>query len=104
MKIVHLTSAHPRNDIRIFLKQCRSLVSGGYNVALIVADGLGNEVRDDVQIIDVGRPRGRIDRMLNTTRRVQQAAVSTMADLYHLHDPELLPIGLQLKRKGKRVI
>ena len=26
------------------------------------------------------------------------------AEIYHLHDPELIPIGLKLKRRGKIVI
>ena len=41
MKIAHLTSAHPRYDTRIFLKQCLSLVANGYETYLVVADGTG---------------------------------------------------------------
>jgi glycosyltransferase involved in cell wall biosynthesis len=104
MKIVHLTSVHPRNDTRIFLKQCRSLAANGYDVALIVADGKGDELRDNVRIIDAGASRGRLDRAYRASRRVLRRAVEADATLYHLHDPELLPIGLALKRRGKRVI
>jgi glycosyltransferase involved in cell wall biosynthesis len=102
--IVHLTSAHPRYDTRIFVKQCRSLHERGHGVTLVVADGLGNETADGVRIVDVGRPAGRADRMLRTTRRVLRAALRLDADVYQLHDPELLPAGLRLKRLGKRVI
>jgi len=103
-RIVHLTSAHSRFDIRIFLKECRSLASAGYEVALVVADGLGNEVRDKVAIHDVGASSGRLDRMWGGARRVLAKAREIDADLYHFHDPELLPAGLQLKRMGKRVV
>lgn len=102
--IAHLTSVHPRYDTRIFLKMCRSLSVAGHAVTLVVADGLGEEERDGVRIVDVGRSRGRLDRMLGATRRVLKRALALDADVYHLHDPELLPAGLVLKRRGKRVI
>lgn len=67
-------------------------------------DGRGNEVKDEVSIFDVGASRGRLDRMRNTTGRVFGKAVELNADIYHLHDPELMLIGLKLKRLGKKVI
>ena len=104
MKISHLTSAHLRGDTRIFIKQCRSLAKAGFSVSLVVADGEGHEILDGVQVFDVGHLPGRLKRMLTTTRRVLRQAVQLDADLYHVHDPELIPVGLKLKSIGKRVI
>lgn len=103
-QVVHLTSVHPRYDTRIFLKQCRSLASAGYSVSLVVADGKGDETNDGVSIFDVGAPGGRLDRMFNVSRRVFEKALTLDADVYHFHDPELIPVGLKLKRLGKKVI
>lgn len=103
-RIVHLTSAHPRNDTRIFIKQCRTLAAHGYDVTLVVADDKGDAHIDGVAIADVGRLSGRLNRIIKTTRRVFDKAVALDADIYQLHDPELLPIGLALKRRGKKVI
>jgi glycosyltransferase involved in cell wall biosynthesis len=103
-KVVHLTSVHSRSDTRIFVKQCRSLASGGYRTTLVVADGNGDECRDGVAIVDVGRADGRLERIFRTTRRVFDKAKRLDADVYHLHDPELLPVGLRLKRLGKKVV
>lgn len=103
-RVAHLTSAHPRHDTRIFLKQCRSLAATGYETHLVVADGGGDELRDGVQIVDVGAANGRRDRAVGATRRVLKRAIELDADIYHFHDPELLPIGLALKRRRKRVI
>ncbi|MGQ7791826.1 glycosyltransferase family 4 protein [Faunimonas sp. B44] len=104
MKIAHLTSVHTRNDIRIFLKECRSLAAAGHEVTLVVADGEGDERRDGVAIVDAGASRGRLDRAIGATRRVLKRAIAADAEIYHLHDPELLPAALALKRRGKRVI
>jgi glycosyltransferase involved in cell wall biosynthesis len=103
-RVVHLTSVHPRYDTRIFVKQCRSLARHGYEVSLVVADGKGDESRDGVTIFDVGRPGGRMERMFRTTGRVFHKGLDLQADAYHLHDPELLPVGLRLKSLGKTVI
>ncbi|MEM5557233.1 glycosyltransferase family 4 protein [Aliarcobacter cryaerophilus] len=105
-KITHLTSAHPRYDTRIFLKMCSSLATNeNYKVSLIVADGKGNETKNDVNIVDIGaKTGGRISRMTKTVKKVFQKAVELDSDIYHLHDPELIPIGLKLKKMGKKVI
>jgi len=103
-RIAHLTSAHPRNDIRIFVKQCRTLAAHGYDVTLVVADNQGDAMVDGVAISDVGRLPGRLNRILKTTQRVFEKAAALDAAIYRLHDPELIPVGLRLKRQGKTVI
>ena len=102
--VVHLTSVHPRYDTRIFLKECRSLAGNGYSVVLVVADGKGDEFKDGVSILDVGKPAGRLKRMFLTTRLLFKKALELDADIYHLHDPELMPLGIKLKRLGKCVV
>lgn len=105
-KITHLTSAHARYDTRIFIKMCSSLAKNkNHSVSLVVADGKGNEVKNRVNIVDVGpRSGGRISRMTTTVKKVFQKAKELNSDIYHLHDPELIPIGLKLKKLGKKVI
>jgi glycosyltransferase involved in cell wall biosynthesis len=103
-RIAHLTSVHRRDDTRIFRKMCMSAVAWGDRVTLVVADGQSNSEEKGVTVCDVGRPTGRVDRMRLATKRVYRAALSLHADIYHLHDPELMPIGLKLKLRGNRVV
>lgn len=104
MKVVHLTSVHLRTDTRIFLKECTSLAREGHSVSLVVADGKGYEERNGVCIYDVGAPKGRLDRIRNSPRKVLAKALELDAAVYHLHDPELLPIGLKIKSQGNTVV
>lgn len=104
ISVVHMTSVHQRYDARIFLKECCSLAANKYRVFLVVADGRPDEVKDKVNILSVEKPKKRMDRVFSTTKRVYKKAVELDADIYHLHDPELMPVGLKLKRKGKKVI
>lgn len=104
IKIAHLTSAHPHTDIRIFHKQCTSLCKEGYDVYLI-ATNCETHLLNGVQIIGVDRKgKGRLGRMIKTTREIYRKALELDADVYHFHDPELLPYGLKLARRGKKVI
>ncbi|GGY18587.1 glycosyltransferase family 4 protein [Paludibacterium paludis] len=105
MKIAHLTSAHPRYDIRIFVKECHALAAAGHEVTLIVADGKGEEIRDSIRIVDVGaHSGGRLGRMTGTVRRVYQATLALRPDVAHFHDPELLPVAVRLKQAGIKVV
>jgi glycosyltransferase involved in cell wall biosynthesis len=93
-RIVHATSVHSRYDVRIFVKECRSLAKFYNEVYLVVADGLGDEIKDSVNIIDVGKPAdtSRIKRILFTAPKVINKAHSLKPNIVHIHDPELLPI------------
>jgi glycosyltransferase involved in cell wall biosynthesis len=104
VRVAHLTSAHSRNDVRIFLKECRSLATAGFEVFLIVADGQGPALLDGVHIIDVGPKAGRASRALLSAARVFAAARRLRADICHFHDPELLPWALLLRLTGARVV
>lgn len=102
IKITHITSVHSRNDIRIFIKECSSLARKGYEVSLIVADGKGNEKRGGVSVVDAGaKEKSRHMRILKTASAAVKKAIATEADIYHLHDPELLLFSKELMKHGK---
>jgi glycosyltransferase involved in cell wall biosynthesis len=103
MRVCHLSSAHGQEDTRIFHKECVSLVNAGYEV-YEVTKGESYE-KAGVHIVGAQtQGKGRIARMLGTTKAVYKKALELDADLYHGHDPELLPVLMKLKRKGKKVI
>jgi len=104
VKVVHLSSAHQVNDIRIFFKECRSLVSAGFDVTLI-ANGREHGVKDGVKIRSVEKSQhNRFLRMTSTVLRVWRMARDEKADIYHIHDPELLPAAALLRLAGHHVI
>jgi len=102
-RIVMLTSVHQPFDTRIFQKEARSLAQAGHEVVLVVPH-IAAEVRDGVRIHPLRPISGRLGRMLVMPWRVFRAALSLNGDVYHFHDPELIPIGLLLKLWGRRVI
>jgi hypothetical protein len=104
MKICHITTAHPRYDVRIFHKECISLAKEFSDVHLIVADDKADEIISGVHIHDIGKPTGRRSRFINSGKTALNKALIINADIYHLHDPELLRIALKLKKSGAKVI
>ncbi|WP_171490609.1 glycosyltransferase [Acinetobacter suaedae] len=101
--VVHLTTVHSRGDTRIFVKQCSSLAKY-YKLALLVADGLGNENKNNIDIIDIGKYSGRFNRLYKGAKDIYERALMLDASVYHIHDPELIPIGVKLEKSGKKVI
>lgn len=103
-KICHITTVHPRFDVRIFYKECRSLADNGFNVKLIVADGLGDELVDRIDVLDIGKCKSRLKRVLFKSFQAFSKAKSIKAQIYQFHDPELIFIGFLLRLSGKKVI
>jgi glycosyltransferase involved in cell wall biosynthesis len=104
MRVCHITTVHKPFDTRIFFKECCSLAEAGHEVYLIAA-GADTQDRKGVHVIGVPREQGgRLNRMTRTAGEVFKKALALDADIYHFHDPELLRIGLKLKKKGRTVI
>ncbi len=103
IKVCHFTTCHPPFDHRIFHKEAKSLVEAGYNVVLI-AQHNKEEAIDGVKILPLPKPKNRFERATKVAWRSFRLALKEKADVYHFHDPELIPAGLLLKLFRKKVI
>lgn len=102
--ICHVISGYFRNDARVFLRQCKSLHNNGFHVTILTNDGSPDEVLDGIPVYDCGKPWPRWKTLAAATRQFLDKALEIDADIYQLHSPELLPLGLALKRAGKKVV
>jgi len=105
-RIVHVTSVHKPDDTRIYQRQVKSLARDGFEVVLIApapAEPLAlNEPRLNVVLLKPAS--GKLARLFLLGPRTALTALRTPADLYHFHDPELIPWMLLLQLFGKRVV
>lgn len=104
MKVCHITSAHPDKDVRIFYKECTSLVKAGFDVSLVIPNAK-SRIENGVNIIGVeSKYSSRKERMTKTVDDVVFTALKVDAEIYHIHDPELLKKVKHIKKLGKKVI
>ncbi len=108
-KVVQFSCAHSPLDARIFYKHCRTLSAAGYEVVVLAPDAFAARAKEedlgDIRIETVKRPATRKQRLSKTDWEIYRRAVAEDADVYHFHDPELIPVGILLKLlHGKRVI
>ena len=105
-RVVHLTSVHIWHDTRVFSRMCRSLADAGYDVHLVVPrdDETSVQTVEGVHVHPVSRPNGRLSRVWSTSRAVCRTALDLNADIYHFHDPELIPFTLAMLARGRRVV
>jgi len=88
LRVVHLTTVHRPRDVRIFHKEVRALAQAGARASV-----LGPE-----------QPVARADRARAGWQLARRARAMDV-DAYHVHDPELLPQALWLRRvTGRPVI
>src|SRR5690625_602108 len=103
-KVVHLTTVHHPYDPRIYHKECQSLQRAGFDVTLIAQEGSADDQEKLVNHIPVKKYKSRMKRMFFGAMDAYKKAKRIKADVYHFHDPELLPVGWLLKKKNNIVI
>ena len=101
IRVCQVSSVHKTFDTRIFYKVCKSL-SKKYEVFYVSANAK-SEVRECVHIIGVPLSLSRLKRQFQL-HRVYKELLKVDAEIYQFHDPELMSLGLKIKKKGKRVI
>ncbi|QBZ83714.1 Phosphatidyl-myo-inositol mannosyltransferase [Hydrogenovibrio crunogenus] len=111
--IFHITTVHKRHDVRVYLKEFKSL-SKQYECSLVVSDGLGSvfNADDNSRIVDIGvAPGNRLVRVVQNYRSILdfankhsnvQSANSVM--VAHFHDPENLFLAYMLSKRGWVVV
>src|SRR5690625_2677848 len=92
--VVHMTTVHHPYDPRIYHKECMSLANAGFHVTLL-AQTENNEADTDKPIkhIPLKTYTSRLKRMVFGAREAYKKAKALNADVYHFHDPELLPVA-----------
>ncbi len=104
-KICHVISGYFRNDARVFYRQCLSLKSNDFNVCILTNDAEPNEMLEGVEVTSCTLvPIARWKTLLFAKRYFFNHAIEIDADVYQLHSPELLPLGVKLKKLGKKVV
>jgi glycosyltransferase involved in cell wall biosynthesis len=103
VRVVHMTSVHDALNIRIFQKECRALARAGYEVIELTNEPLTG-LKDGVRIFGLGTCRSRLHRVTSKMIVMARQAFRLTADVYHFHDPDLLPLALVLRAFHKCVI
>ena len=103
IKVCYFTSKDA-NDIRVFHKECVSLVKAGYDVTMVCP----NADDKDVQGVHVRGVKydeqSDFARFTRLPKSLYEKALEIDADIYHFNDPASIKYGAKLKKAGKKVI
>lgn len=103
IRVCHISTVHSAFDDRIFYKECTTLANHNFDVTLIACNP-ADEVKNGVRIIGLPVYESRIKRFIFGFFLALTRALKIKAEIYHFHDPELIPLGLILKLCRKKVI
>lgn len=107
--VCHVSSVHQGLDIRIARKESLACAQAGFRTSLVItaseadvaeARGLGFEVL----ALPAHPPGSRLLRGLSKARLAMNTGLQTGAEILHVHDPELLPLALLARRRGRIVV
>lgn len=102
-KVCHVSTVHSADDTRVFWRECVGLAELGYDVTLLARAEIDGH-RAGVSVLALETYSSRWRRPTVGLWRATQRAWGVGADLYHFHDPELLPLLIALRLRGKVVV
>ncbi|MBO0602544.1 glycosyltransferase [Sporosarcina sp. E16_3] len=102
MKVCILSPVHPYLDVRVYQKEALTLSKHGYEI-IIVAQSLVNMEIGNIKILKAPEYNNRFKRFL-TQPLLLFKALKINAGVYHIHNPDMLPIGFILRTMRKKVI
>jgi len=100
--ICHLTIVH-QSSIPRLLREAESAINSGFRV-IIISPGNSYTREDGLIIQGLEKPLSRLERFIRTDKQVFKIALNSKADIFQIHDPELLRYALRLKKTGAKVI
>lgn len=105
MKVVHISYTHRYDDIRIYEKECKSLKREGYDVTHIASNKIAElpsniKLEIPVKIIRLEKSN-RIGVVWKYLKQVVKEVDLIRPDICHLHDWQLMPLIIVLRKKYK---
>jgi len=101
-RVIHVTSTHGAMDTRIFWRECRSLSRAEFDVH-IVAHDVPCQYFDGVHFVELPERFTRLS-LLTQPYRAAAFLAELEGDIYHFHDPDLLPVAGLMSRRDKVTI
>ncbi len=101
--ITMITSVHKHSDVRIYHKEGKHLINNNFKVNIISPSFSGRD-KNGIRFIKMQLPKNRILRIISSNPVAYKKAIRVESDIYHIHDPELLPMAVALSKKGHRVV
>jgi glycosyltransferase involved in cell wall biosynthesis len=102
-RICVLSTVHFAHDVRLFQAEARTLARAGFDVAVIALKDTTKSQTDGVHIISLPPQPNRLLRALQSVR-ILRLALRQRADLFAIHDPELLPAAVLLRLLTRRPV
>lgn len=103
-KVCHITSKYPYLDQRILAQECTTLAQVGYDVHFLCSGAPERDIGPITLHCAPALSGSLLRKMRQGAKDFFPLAQDINAQIYHIHEPELLPLAKRLKRAGKIVI
>lgn len=97
-----VSTVHRATDFRLFEREARTLRTAGYRVVVLAPHHCAETV-DGVQIEPLPTSRSRARGLVESPLLLHHIA-RRRASVYHIHDPELIPLAVLLRLMGRKII